>query len=270
MRLLSPAKLNLGLWILGKRSDGYHEIITVYHTVDLFDEITIKEGPLRVETSTGIPQEENLVYKALRLMEELLGEEIKFSVYIQKNIPVGAGLGGGSSNVANVLKAVNELLGKPLSFEELSSLAGCVSSDAPFFLYGGTAIGRGKGEIIQPVDHLDLEFTLFYPNFSVSTREVYSKVSERELTKGLDVDKILDCIGKGEFEALENKLGEISARTFPQVGEVVRYLEFMGYRPMVSGSGSCVYVIGRTSEEVKRGASLRGWLVFEVKSWHGV
>jgi len=106
MRVLSPAKLNLGLWLLGKRSDGYHEIFTIYHAIDLFDEILIEDGPLSIETSTGIPMEENLVYKAIKLMENRLGEEINFRIYIQKNIPEGAGLGGGSSNVASVLKAI--------------------------------------------------------------------------------------------------------------------------------------------------------------------
>ncbi|MCS7278012.1 MAG: 4-diphosphocytidyl-2C-methyl-D-erythritol kinase, partial [Aquificaceae bacterium] len=93
-RILSPAKLNLGLWLLGKRSDGYHEIFTIYHTVSVFDEIFIKEGPLKVETSTGIPMEKNLVYKGIRIMEKRLGKELNFQVYIKKNIPEGAGLGG--------------------------------------------------------------------------------------------------------------------------------------------------------------------------------
>ncbi|MCX8060777.1 MAG: 4-diphosphocytidyl-2C-methyl-D-erythritol kinase, partial [Aquificaceae bacterium] len=123
VRVLSPAKLNLGLWLLGKRPDGYHEIFTLYHAVNLFDEITLWEGELSVQTSTGIPMEENLVYKALRLMERQIGKDIKVSVYIQKNIPEGAGLGGGSSNVAVVLKAVNQLLGEPMSVRELQALA---------------------------------------------------------------------------------------------------------------------------------------------------
>ncbi len=266
----SPAKLNLGLWLLGKRPDGYHDIFTIFHAIDLCDEITIKEGPKRVETSNFIPQEENLVYKALNLLERRLGEDVHFSVYINKRIPVGGGLGGGSSNVATVLKAVNELLGNPLSFDDLVDIARSVSSDAPFFLYGGTAIGTNKGDIIKPVNHLNLEFTVVCPSFAASSKKVYSMVSEEELTKDIDVDKIINCIYRYEFEALENKLGDISARIFPQVGEVVRFLVDKGYRALVSGSGSCVYVIGDVSEEVKIGARLRGWSLYKVKSWHGV
>ncbi|MFN3264081.1 MAG: 4-diphosphocytidyl-2C-methyl-D-erythritol kinase, partial [Aquificaceae bacterium] len=130
LRLLSPAKVNLGLWLLGKRADGYHEVFTIYQAVDLFDEVLIEEGPLSVETSTGIPMEQNLVYKALRVMEGLLGKEISLRIFIQKNIPEGGGLGGGSSNVATVLRAVNELMGNPLSEEELYLIAGRISSDA--------------------------------------------------------------------------------------------------------------------------------------------
>ena len=270
MRVLSPAKINLGLWILGKRSDGYHDILTILHTISLFDEIFIKEGPLRVETSNNIPQEENMVYKALKLMSRRLGKDLEFSIYIKKNIPVGGGLGGGSSNVAVALKTVNELLGNPLSFEELSEIARSVSSDAPFFLYGGTALGTGRGDSIKPIEHIYSEFTIVFPGIGVSTREVYSMVSDKDLTKELYVDKIIDCVSKGQFDILENRLGELASKAYPHVGEVVRFFRDVGYRPMVSGSGSCVYVVGRTSEEIKRGASLRGWLLYEVNSWLGV
>ena len=108
MELLSPAKLNLGLWLLGKRQDNYHEIFTIFQAISLFDRIEILEkGPLRVETSKGIPQEENLVYKALRLMEGTLRTDLEIQVYVEKVIPIGGGLGGGSSNVATVLIGVN-------------------------------------------------------------------------------------------------------------------------------------------------------------------
>lgn len=142
LRLLSPAKLNLGLWLLGKRPDGYHEIFTLYQAINLFDEVSIEEGNLNVQTSTGIPMEENLVYKALKAMEKLLGRELNFKIFIQKNIPEGGGLGGGSSNVATVLKAINQLLDIPLSEEDLQNIASKVSSDAPFFLMGSSAIGN--------------------------------------------------------------------------------------------------------------------------------
>lgn len=267
LRLLSPAKLNLGLWVLHKRPDNYHEIVTIFQAISLFDEIFIEEGPLRVETSTGIPQEENLVYKALREMEKQTGIELNLSIYINKNIPEGGGLGGGSSNVAVVLKAVNELMGNPLSFQELCHIAQKVSSDAPFFLYGGSAVGRGRGEIIQKVELPKLSFTVIYPGEKVSTAKVYGSLTPDLLTKEPDVDKILNCLRVGDFSVLSNKLGELASRLYPKVGEVLRFLEVLGIRALVSGSGSCVYYVGEPTKEVELACKSRGWRLFRVESY---
>ena len=268
-RVLSPAKVNLGLWILGKRSDGYHEILTLFHAIDLCDEITIKEGPLDVRTSTGIPMEENLVYRALLELRRRVGREPEVSVFIQKRIPEGSGLGGGSSNVAVVLKAVNEMLGKPLDTEELREIAGLVSSDAPFFFEGGTAIGRGRGEIIEKVEPLDLRITLVIPPVKASTKEVYSSLREEHFSS-VDMDRIIEALREGRFDTLENRLGELACEIYPEIGEVVRFLRFLGLKPLVSGSGSAVFYIGKPSPELVRGARLRGWRVVETKSWPGV
>ena len=268
-RVLSPAKVNLGLWILGKRPDRYHEIITLFHAIDLCDEITIREGPLDVQTSTGIPREENLVYKALLEFGRRTGNTPEVSVFIQKRIPEGSGLGGGSSNVATVLKAINEILEEPLDTEELMEIAGAVSSDAPFFFEGGTAVGRGRGEIIEKVEPLDLEITLVIPPVRSSTREVYSMVREEHLSSG-DIDKVLEAVKEGNLDIVENKLGELACEIYPEIGEVVRFLRFLGLKPLVSGSGSAVFYIGKPSPELVRGATLRGWRVVETKSWLGV
>lgn len=267
VRVLSPAKLNLGLWLLGKRPDGYHEIFTLYHAVNLFDEITLWEGELSVQTSTGIPMEENLVYKALRLMERQIGKDIKVSVYIQKNIPEGAGLGGGSSNVAVVLKAVNQLLGEPMSVRELQALAAQVSSDAPFFLMGGSAVGRGRGEVLQRVELPRMVFTLIYPNVKCSTVYVYKHVSPDMLTSHVQGDTILDCLRAGDFSPLENRLGELAAELYPQVGEVLRFLQSFGLRALVSGSGSAVFYAGEPLPEVELACRARGWRLYRVESY---
>ncbi len=267
MELLSPAKLNLGLWLLRRRHDNYHEIFTIYQAISLFDRIEILEkGPLWVETSTGIPQEENLVYRALKLMEKALDTEIEVQVYIEKMIPVGGGLGGGSSNVAAVLMGVNKLLGEPLSFEELKAIASAVSSDAVFFLYGGSAVGTGRGENIEPIELPRFKFVVIYPGVSVSTKRIYSLVGEEQLTPNVDRDKIIDCLLKGRFEVLGNKLGELCVNEVPQVGEVVRFLSDLGKKPLVSGSGSCVFFAGELEDSLRRACQLRGWQVYEVES----
>ncbi len=267
--VLSPAKLNLGLWVLGKRPDGYHEIVTVFQTVDLFDEIRIEEGPLRVETSTGIPMEENLVYRGLLEFWRRTGICPEVSVYINKRIPEGAGLGGGSSNVAVVLRAVNEIFGRPLSEEELLDLVSSVSSDAPFFLKGGTALGRGRGEILEPLDPLDLTFTLIVPDVSSSTGKVYSLLQERHFREPPDIGDLIKSLKEGKADLLENVLGDIASEVYPQIGEVRRFLETLGLKPLVTGTGSGVFYIGGVTPEVERGARLRGWRVFEIRSWPG-
>ncbi len=268
-RVLAPAKVNLGLWILGKRPDGYHEILTIFHSVDLCDEITIKEGPLDVQTSTGIPREENLVYRALLEFGRRIGKMPEVSVFIHKNIPEGSGLGGGSSNVAVVLKAVNEMMGEPLDTEELKEIAGLISSDAPFFFECGTAVGRGRGELIEKVEALNLTVTLVIPPVKSSTKAVYSNVKEDHFSS-MDIKKVLEALKEGSFDLLENKLGELACEMYPEIGEVVRFLRFLGLKPLVSGSGSAVFYIGSSSPELERGARLRGWRVVEVKSWPGV
>ncbi len=270
VKILSPAKVNLGLWILGKRPDGYHEILTVFHVIDLCDEVYIKEGPLDVQTNTGIPKEENLVYRALLEFGRRIGEEPGFSVFIQKNIPESAGLGGGSSNVATVLKEVNRLMGYPLGEEELRDIALSVSSDAPLFFTKGTAIGRGRGEILEEIEPFNFEITLVVPSVRSSTRRVYSAVREEHFSCDICVEKILEAIREGKFELLENKLGEIACELYPEIGEVVRFLQHLGFKPLVSGSGSAVFYIGSPTPELEWGARLRGWKVLRARSWLGV
>lgn len=270
VKILSPAKVNLGLWILGKRPDGYHEILTVYHTVNLLDEIVIREGPFGVWTSTGIPPEENLVYRGIVEFGRVIGGVPDVSVFIRKRIPAGAGLGGGSSNLALTLLRLNELLGKPLKREELAELVGSLSSDAPFFLRGGTALGRGRGEILTEIDPLRLKITLILPRTSASTAEVYRRVREEHITPEVDPESVVAALREGRFEILRNTLGELACEVYPEIGEVVRFLRSLGFKPLVSGSGSGVFYIGEPSAQVRLGARLRGWRVLELASWLGV
>lgn len=268
--LKSPAKVNLGLWILGKRGDGYHEILTLFHEIDLSDEIYISEGRLEVRTNTGISQEENLVYRGIKLFEEITGIEVNLSVFIEKRIPEGGGLGGGSSNLATALKAVNELYGSPLNYEELKELLLRLSSDAPFFLQGGSALGRGRGEILEPIEPLNLTLTLVVPSVRASTGLVYGGVTEKHLTDKENIDIIISRLKAGDLSVLENSLGELATEIYPEMAEAKRFLENLGFEALVSGTGSTLFYIGKLTKEVEAGAKLRGWKAIEVKSWLGV
>jgi len=261
--LRSPAKVNLGLWVIGKRPDGYHEILTLYREIPLYDEIILREGVLRVETSTGIPQEENLVYKGLVEYSRLTGLEVPFSVYITKRIPAGGGLGGGSSNLATVLKRINELLGKPMSDEELLELLSSLSSDAPFFFFGGTAVGRGRGEKLERVENtIRTKLTLIIPSVSSNTARVYSFLREEHFTPLREAEEKLKRVLMGELEAVENVLGTLARELYPEIEEVCRFVEFSGFRAIVSGSGSSVFFFGEPPQEMLIGAMARGWKVY--------
>ncbi len=270
IELLSPAKVNFGLWITGRRMDGYYNIVTLFRKISLYDVIYIKEGPFTVTTSTGIPQEDNIVYKGLKIFSEKTGTDIPFSIYIEKHIPEGSGLGGGSSNLAVTLNAVNELLGSPLSEEELRDLVGQISSDAPFFLKEGSAIGKGKGDILQYVNLLEVELTVIYPGVKSSTRRVYSCIRDDMLTEEMEADMIIKDIIEGSTERMGNVLGDIACELYPEIGEVKRFVEYLGSRAFVSGSGSCVFYIGEPLPEIKKGAKLRNWRVFSVRTLDGV
>ncbi len=268
--VVSPAKVNLGLWVLRKRPDGYHDIFTYFHTLELADRITITRSPkLIVETSNSlVPQnEENIVYKALKKFEEWTGLEPNYKVFIEKNIPVGGGLGGGSSNAAAVLKAVNELEGNPLNEDELFQLASTIGSDVPFFLKGGFAKAEGIGEKLTFLEErLNRKLFIIYPNIPVSTKEIYKGVTEKNLTKKEEIP-IIDSLLRDVDEFLnniENTLGKIAEEKYPVVKEVVNTLKYLGYKPHITGSGSSVFAFGEPDRKVEVVCKTKGWRLIKT------
>ncbi|NPA52759.1 MAG: 4-(cytidine 5'-diphospho)-2-C-methyl-D-erythritol kinase [Aquificae bacterium] len=266
----SPAKINLGLWILRKRTDEYHDIYTVIHTIDLHDIITIKPAPkLEITFSNPNIPEENTVTKAVRIFEETTGIQQNYKIFIQKNIPIGSGLGGGSSNAAVILKKLNELSGSPLTQEELHKLAVYIGADVPFFLEGGMAVAQGIGDKITYLKtKLEKEIFIIYPNIEVKTKEVYSKVTSDILTTQEQIN-IIDTLLKenrlDEFLAsIENSLGNISKENFPVINEVLNTLEFLGYKGYITGSGSAVFVFGKPNQRLKDICKLRDWKLYEA------
>jgi 4-diphosphocytidyl-2-C-methyl-D-erythritol kinase len=188
--MLSPAKINLSLRILGKRPDGFHEIDTVMAKLPgLADEITITPAAEFSFTCSdpSLPVDgRNLVVKATTALSEKSGQPLPFHIHLEKRIPHGAGLGGGSSNAATTLLALNGQLDSPLSADELHALAAALGSDAPFFLYAGAARCTGRGEIITaapaPPSH---PLILFKPAFSVSTPDAYRNCLDAESLPGI-------------------------------------------------------------------------------------
>lgn len=183
LRFTPYAKINLGLEILRKRADGYHDINTVFLPITLADELTIEPAnTLSVECAEiPIPQEDNLVFKAARLLQEQCAVSDGAKIQLHKKIPTGAGLGGGSSDAAATLRGLCELWNISPDEEALHAIAARLGSDVPFFLLGSPAIGSGRGEILHALS-IQLPHTLLivYPNIHISTAEAYSDVQLSE------------------------------------------------------------------------------------------
>ena len=255
MRLIlpSPAKINLSLWINHKRPDGYHELVTVMHTINLFDVISFLPSNrlvLNVKGNNSLPLDRNnLIIKACRLFKEKTGINPKVSIKLLKRIPIGAGLGGGSSNAAATLKGLNTIYGNPLSEEELYELAAELGSDVPFFLRGGLAIAYGRGEKLKFYNPASFEILLIFPGFPCSTAEVYQKLPsiKREIAVE-DAEKLIvsPLINENLSELTKNMENDLEKSESPCVKEVLKVkekLQEMGLKTLMSGSGSCVFAI---------------------------
>jgi 4-diphosphocytidyl-2-C-methyl-D-erythritol kinase len=188
--VFSPAKINLSLRILGKRPDGFHEIETLMAKLPgLADEITItpEESFSFTCDNPHLPTDSgNLIVKAVEALTAESGETLPYHIHLEKRIPHGAGLGGGSSNAATTLLALNPQLSKPLSAERLQAIAASLGSDVPFFLYAGAATCTGRGETITPAENPPaLPIVLFKPQFSVPTPDAYRNCLNAEPLPGI-------------------------------------------------------------------------------------
>jgi len=269
--LKSYAKVNLGLWVINKRPDGYHNIISYVHKISLHDIIQIKPYiKLRVRTSNPlIPENENnIVYKAVRAFEDFTGLKANFDIYIQKNIPVGAGLGGGSSNVATVLNFLNEYFGKPIQKEDMLKIASYIGSDVPLFFKEGLLKISGKGETVEETGiKYNEELVLIYPNLEVKTKEVYQNITYDMLTNPNNINIINSLLRdvSSLVNASENTLGNLAKEIFPVIKEVENTFKFLGYNPFITGSGSCVCAIGTANEDLDKICKIKGWRLYKVR-----
>jgi 4-diphosphocytidyl-2-C-methyl-D-erythritol kinase len=245
------AKINLGLRILGRRPDGYHEIETLFQEISLHDTLEAHERPRGITLScsrTDLPvNEKNLVYRAAALLQRTCGVEIGCDLALEKRIPMGAGLGGGSSDAAAALKSLNLLWQLGLSQARLLELAGQLGSDVPFFILGGAALGRGRGEQLQPVRIFqDYWGVLIYPNLYVSTQWVYHS-GTFDLTKSMKSSKLHSLTSyanaPAEWEtALINDLQPVVFQKYPHLQLILRQLKEHGaFHASMSGSGSSLF-----------------------------
>ena len=181
LKLNCPAKLNLNLSVLSKRTDGMHEIKTQFQLINLFDEMVIKKTSstsisVKTNLGTSIDGEENIVFDAVRSLSNYIGKEIHCDIEIVKNIPLGGGLGGGSSNAAAALIGINFLFKLGLSFSELMKLGKKLGADVPFFIFGKNAHASGIGEkLSEEIKHSNKKYLLLFPQVQSSTKELFSE-----------------------------------------------------------------------------------------------
>ncbi len=262
-KIQAPAKINLSLDILSKRDDGYHNIESIMHPINLCDIITIEEIEEDLIISCNnesIPiGHENTVYKAAEIILRETGLKRGLHINIENNIPIGAGLGGGSADAAATILGINELFSLGLTIEEMSKLGSWVGSDVPFCVMRRTALVRGKGEEVIPIEaSIDPWFVLIIPDFSIYTKDAYKafdeiKIMDKRLPK---VDEMLKVISCGDCKGLCKELYNVMEipvfQRFPVLKEIKERLIAKGaLGALMSGSGSTIFGIAESEKAAK-------------------
>jgi 4-diphosphocytidyl-2-C-methyl-D-erythritol kinase len=281
LTVYAPAKINLHLRVLGRRSDGYHEIQTLLQTIDLADDLSASPAPssvleLHVHPEAILPSgSANLVLRAAENLRQHAGVGVGARIELHKRIPIGAGLGGGSSDAAATLVLLDELWGLRLGTEALLELGAGLGSDVPFFLTGGLAMATGRGEIVRSLPDLgDYGVVVCAPPIEISTADVYARLA---IDSGLTARRPEDTVGAfaaalektgsvvPPWRDLENDLETVVIANWPEVGRAVAALR--GTAPLhaaVTGSGAAAFAVFSDLEGAQRGADglNNGWDVY--------
>jgi 4-diphosphocytidyl-2-C-methyl-D-erythritol kinase len=258
MKIYSPAKINLFLKITGKRPDGYHDLISLMCCIDLYDTISIAFNAKKISVicnNPKVPEDKtNLAHSAATLFLKSLNKQECVEICINKNIPVGAGLGGGSSNAASVLLGLNHYYGSPFSQEELMSMGQSIGADVPFFIFKKPAIASGIGENLEAYEGLTpYKILLIYPGFSVSTTKVYNNFN-LGLTK-IKKKHNFHLSKNQEFNIeyhLYNDLEKVTASWYPDIIAVKEALLRHGARgALMTGSGPTIFGLFSNTEKAQ-------------------
>ncbi|MFO7945929.1 MAG: 4-(cytidine 5'-diphospho)-2-C-methyl-D-erythritol kinase [Armatimonadota bacterium] len=248
VRYRAPAKINIGLEIVGRRDDGYHDLVTIFQTVGLYDTVTVRRASHMSMTATGlaVPTDEtNLCLRAARAYFEAAGESGGCQLALHKDIPIGAGLGGGSSDAASTLRALDRLFGHEVDLHEIAEGIG---SDVPFFLHGGTALGEGRGEKLTPAPRpVSAHVLLAKPEVNVNTAHAYSLLTPEDYSSGEKTRRLFERLSGGaapgeEADLITNGFQNVIEKVYPPVRKLREHIEATEAAAVVmSGSGSCVF-----------------------------
>lgn len=263
----SYAKINLLLYNLGKRADGYHELYTIFYLIDLHDTITIRQSTataLRCNIPYIPVNSSNIILKVDAVLREGYGLKTHFDIELIKRIPVGGGLGGGSSNAATYLQMVIEHEGLAIDKAEQHKILAALGSDTAFFLYPPVAVGRGRGEVLTPVENFPkLHLVLVSPNIHISTAEVFSSknlsLTTDEFINMMDVSKNQDTL----IKCMRNDLESAVFPAYPLLKQICGDIEKAGaVKALMSGAGSSLFGVFKSIADRDRGYL---WLKKEYK-----
>ena len=263
IRLKARAKINLGLDVVRRREDGYHEVKMVMQMLRLYDQIDIEKtqesGILVRSNLSFLPTDErNIAYKAAKVMIDQFGLEQGVIIRIEKHIPVAAGMAGGSTDCAAVLYGMNKLFGLRLNQKKLRELGVKLGADVPYCLMRQTALSEGIGEILTPISPLqDCPILIAKPSVSVSTRHVYEHLKLDEQTMHPDIDGIVTALADGDLygvtDRMANVLETVTVPEHPVIDEIKKQMMATGaVNALMSGSGPTVFGIFDDEEKAKK------------------
>jgi len=278
LQLKSPAKVNLRLEILKRREDGYHDIRTIFQKISLYDTLSLslkKEKGISITTDhPDLPVGKgNLIYQAVQMILKKSEYQGGLTVNIRKQIPMGAGLGGGSSNAATILKALNQLLEVGLSAKALMKMGLHLGADVPFFFSGGAAMATGIGERLKKIDLPELWYVLINPKFEVSTRWAYQNFVLTKRHFHFNLQKFAKT-PEGVSRLLWNDLEGGVSKKYPQIQAMKKMLLSAGaLGALMTGSGPTVFGVFSVKEDAEKAyeklnqkVTERGWIILKAES----
>jgi len=267
---LSPAKLNLFLHITGQRPDGYHTLQTVFQFLDYCDELTFNtsnDGVIKLANQLAdVAAEENLIIRAARKLLAAVPDKMTnhgVTIEIKKNLPMGGGLGGGSSNAATTLIALNQLWQLKLSMDELKAIGLQLGADVPVFIHGEACMAEGVGEVFTPVYPEECWYLVLIPNCHVKTSEIFSNTA---LTRNSKTLRIRAPLNWGVLGELRNDCESVVKGLYPEVNQALEWLSQYGIARM-TGTGCCVFSAFPSEQEASKIAKLlpEGYKSFVAK-----
>lgn len=239
IRVPSPAKLNLFLHITGRRENGYHELQTIFQLIDLYDWMTFTPTlgeEIKIDGLSEVRAEENLIYRAAQILKPHAKKFCGLHIKIEKNIPMGAGLGGGSSNAATTLIVLNQLWECGLKQEQLADYGVKLGADVPIFIYGKNAWAEGIGEHLSFIGLDQKQFIILKPDCFISTQLLFS---QKTLTRDSKTTKF--CAYQLEPSNFGNNFEPLARQLYPEVEEAMQYLDQFG-QAKLTGTGACVFI----------------------------